>query len=102
MNLAKFLRTTIFYRTPLAAASEVILYNLKKKPQQNRVSNSELRNFNFNLFFYLKVRKILYILREVNSSSYFHFYFAYWLSFKLRILNKLIFLYCWRRPYGYV
>ena len=50
VNFAKFLRTPFFYKTPLAAASEVKLYNLKKKPQQNRVYNLELRNSSFNLF----------------------------------------------------
>ena len=43
---------TFFYKTPSAAASEVRLYSLKKKPQQNRIYNLELRNFNFNLFLY--------------------------------------------------
>ena len=45
-EICKISKNTFFYRTPSAAGSEVSLNN-----KQNRVYDSELRNFHLNLFF---------------------------------------------------
>ena len=68
----------LFYKTPSAAASEVSLYSLKKKPQQNRIYNLELRNFNFNLFFtYFKSLKDSCIFGGKSLKSKFLFSFVF-------------------------
>ena len=53
------------------------LFNLKKKPQKNRVYNSELRNFNFNLFFYSESLKNCCIFERKFIQSKFLFSFLF-------------------------
>ena len=77
MNFSKFLGSPFLYRTPSAAASEVSLYNLKNKPQQDRGYNSELRNFDSDLFFYFESLKNSCIFEGKLIQSKFLFSFLF-------------------------